>query len=60
MAKKYLDDSGLLYFWGQIKAYVTSVALTSSDKGVANGVCPLNANGKVDSSYLPTYNGGVS
>lgn len=69
MAKKYLDYNGALYFWAKIKAYVTSTmpttaaevgAIPASAKGAASGVCPLDANGKVDTSYLPTYNGGVS
>ena len=29
--------------------------LTSSDKGVASGVCPLDSSGKVSSSYLPSF-----
>jgi peptidoglycan hydrolase CwlO-like protein len=28
--------------------------ISSSEKGQANGVAPLNINGKIDSSYLPT------
>ena len=28
-------------------------AIPTSDKGSANGVCPLNANGIIDSSYIP-------
>lgn len=30
-------------------------AIPSSEKGSASGVCPLDANGKVGSSYLPSY-----
>lgn len=30
-------------------------ALSTADKGAAGGVCPLDANSKVDSSYLPSY-----
>ena len=29
--------------------------ITSSQKGSANGVCPLDANSKIDSQYLPSY-----
>lgn len=38
----------------------TTGLVLSSNVGSANGVCPLNASGKIDSSYLPEYNGGVS
>lgn len=45
------------------KALSTDITLTASDvsaiasteKGSANGVCPLDANGKVASSHLPSY-----
>ena len=30
-------------------------ALASSEKGAANGVVPLNASSKIDSTYLPSY-----
>lgn len=30
-------------------------ALPTSQKGVANGVCPLDANTKIDAQYLPSY-----
>lgn len=30
-------------------------AIPTSAKGAASGVCPLNANSKVDSQYLPSY-----
>lgn len=30
-------------------------AIPTSAKGAASGVCPLDANSKVDSSYLPSY-----
>ena len=30
-------------------------AIATSAKGTASGVCPLDANGKVDTSYLPSY-----
>lgn len=30
-------------------------AIPTSEKGSASGVCPLDANSKVDSSYLPSY-----
>lgn len=29
--------------------------IASTEKGAASGVCPLDANSKVDSSYLPSY-----
>lgn len=29
--------------------------IPSTEKGSANGVCPLNANTKIDSQYLPSY-----
>jgi hypothetical protein len=29
--------------------------ISSTEKGQANGVCPLDANSKVDASYLPSY-----
>lgn len=35
-------------------------AIPTSDKGANNGVCPLNASGKIDATYLPVYNGAVS
>lgn len=45
------------------KALSADVTLTASDvsaipnteKGSASGVCPLNASGKVDTSYLPSF-----
>lgn len=45
------------------KALSSDITLTASDvsaiptsaKGAASGVCPLDANSKVDSSYLPSY-----
>lgn len=33
----------------------TVVLLSHFSKGVANGVCPLNANKLIDSKYLPSY-----
>lgn len=30
-------------------------AIPTSEKGAASGVCPLDVNGKVDTSYLPSY-----
>ena len=30
-------------------------AIPSSQKGSANGVCPLNSDSKIDASYLPSY-----
>lgn len=30
-------------------------AIASTDKGAANGVCPLNSSSKIDSTYLPSY-----
>lgn len=32
-----------------------SNAIPSSQKGAASGVCPLDANSKIDSQYLPSY-----
>ena len=33
----------------------TITPLTSGNVGVANGVCPLDNNSKIDSQYLPSY-----
>lgn len=42
-----------------VKTYVNSVLTNGyiplSQKGQANGVCPLDSNSKVDSQYLPSY-----
>jgi hypothetical protein len=35
-------------------------AISSSEKGSINGVTPLDATGKVDSSYLPTFTSDVT
>ena len=35
-------------------------AIPTSAKGANSGVCPLNSSGKIDVTYLPVYNGGVS
>ena len=83
---KYLDKTGLAYFWDKIKAaFVKKEAgkglssndytsaektkleglptganvLTTSDKGAANGVCPLDANGKVLGTYLPAMDAEI-
>lgn len=51
MSKQYLDKTGLAYFWGKIK----TAFIPASAKGAAGGVCPLNASGKIDPSYLPGF-----
>ena len=41
-----------------VKSYVDSglsTKISSSEKGVANGVAPLNASTKIDATYLPSY-----
>lgn len=42
MAGKYLDDTGLAYFWGKIKAYIATqllnFALTSTYDSTTNTV----------------------
>lgn len=35
-------------------------AVPTSAVGANSGVCPLDSSGKIDASYLPVYNGGVS
>lgn len=39
----------------QTKLTAASNAIPSTQKGAANGVCPLDANSKIDSQYLPSY-----
>ena len=114
MAKKYLDNNGVLYLWQKLKNYFVAKetgkglssndftnalatkldgiatgaevnvqadwnetnslsdayiankptipttasdvsAIPTTDKGAANGVCPLNSSSKIDSAYLPSY-----
>lgn len=41
-----------------ITQYISDLELElvwNIDKGVADGVCPLNANAKIDSTYLPSF-----
>lgn len=33
----------------------TYLAISSDQKGAANGICPLNASSKIDATYLPSY-----
>lgn len=42
-----LVTTGEKYTWNNM--------LSSSDKGVSNGVCPLNSDALIDSTYLPSY-----
>ena len=39
----------------QTKLTAASNAIPATQKGAANGVCPLDANSKIDSQYLPSY-----
>lgn len=39
----------------QSQLTAASNAIPSSQKGSANGVCPLDANTKIDAQYLPSY-----
>lgn len=41
-------------------SYEDCTLIPISQKGANSGVCPLDASGKIDASYLPVYNGGVS
>lgn len=34
---------------------ITNNSIPSSQKGQANGVCPLNSSSKIESTYLPSY-----
>lgn len=44
------------YRTGQVSISAANVgAIATSAKGAANGVCPLNASSKIDSTYLPSY-----
>lgn len=44
------------YRTGDVSISAANVgAIATSARGAANGVCPLDANSKVDSSYLPSY-----
>lgn len=57
---KYLTTDGSTPDWDTISyADLTDKPTLGSsaalDTGVNNGVCPLNASGKVDPSYLPSY-----
>lgn len=38
--------------WGALNSKISGILNT---KGTASGICPLNANSKVDSQYLPSY-----
>lgn len=39
----------------QTKLTAATNAIPASQKGTANGVCPLNSSSKIDSTYLPSY-----
>ena len=39
----------------QTQLTAASNAIPTTQKGAANGVCPLNASSKIDSTYLPSY-----
>lgn len=39
----------------QTKLTAASNAIPTTQKGAANGVCPLDANTKIDAQYLPSY-----
>ena len=39
----------------QTKLTAASNAIPATQKGAANGVCPLDANSKIDTQYLPSY-----
>ena len=39
----------------QTKLTAASNAIPAIQKGAANGVCPLDANSKIDTQYLPSY-----
>jgi len=55
------DDSVLLPTSNALSALMTQLntvianKIDSSDRGAANGVAPLGANGKINSQYLPSY-----
>ena len=61
----YITDAGVTkvkgnaettYRTGQVNLTAANIgALASSEKGAANGVVPLNASSKIDSTYLPSY-----
>lgn len=49
-------DSESTYRTGEVNITAANVgAIATSAKGAANGVCPLNASSKIDSTYLPSY-----
>lgn len=50
----FVDASGVINSKDPI-ASSTSTVVTSAQKGVANGVAPLDAEGKISASYLPSY-----
>lgn len=52
--EKYLSLDGLVYYDTNIKQHSDDKYIPVSQKGVANGVAPLNANNKIESQYLPT------
>lgn len=65
MAKKFLDETGLTKVWAKIKSLFatkteanqvqTNLTNFMNTKSKANGLCPLDENTKVPSSYLPSY-----
>lgn len=50
----FVDTSGVINSKDPI-AGSTSTVVTSAQKGVANGVAPLDVEGKISASYLPSY-----
>lgn len=54
---KFLTTDGSTLSWATKPAYTASEvgAVAASTVGAANGVVPLNASGKIESTYLPSY-----
>lgn len=50
----FYDVNAVSGYLGQAQTALAG-KIDSSTKGQASGVCPLDANAKVDSSYLPSY-----
>lgn len=51
----YLDYTGLTYYNNKLSQANDSKYILASTKGAASGVCPLDSNGLVSSTYLPSY-----
>lgn len=47
--------TGITASGGTLSATKNLTFIEASEKGTANGICPLNANSKIDTSYLPSY-----